>query len=237
MRLNKAFALTGAFVLTAGLLLSGCGEQSPKQGESAEGGLHIILTNGDREGELFSIDDLCVYAPEGRLYLCNMQSLYQSVYGEQIWQHEAGDTSLESRLKDMALNRLVRIKTMSLLAVERGISLNDRQEELAKEAAKRYYNGLSSSSREEIGIDRETVLSCYRDLILADEVYRQIIEETDPEAGEAWGRSYRDAPEVDGLVCVSGVSDITPGDSVRVRVTDCAEQDLFGDLAEGENNE
>ena len=118
-----------------------------------------------------------------------MQNLYQSVYGEQIWQHEAGDSSLESRLKDMAINRLVRIKTMSLLAAERGISLNERQEELVAQAADRYYNGLSASSREELCVDRDTVLSCYRDLILADEVYRQIIEETEPEISDDEART------------------------------------------------
>jgi ribosomal protein S12 methylthiotransferase len=64
-----------------------------------------------------------------------------------------------------------------------------------------------------------------------------LIEEVDPEASEAWGRSCRDAPEVDGLLCVGGVRDAAPGDRVRVHVTDCAEQDLFGDLVEGENND
>jgi ribosomal protein S12 methylthiotransferase len=56
-----------------------------------------------------------------------------------------------------------------------------------------------------------------------------LIEETDSESGEAVGRSYRDAPEVDGVVCVSGVGgEVSPGDIVRVHVTDCAEHDLFG---------
>ena len=64
-----------------------------------------------------------------------------------------------------------------------------------------------------------------------------LIEEADPEAGEAWGRSCRDAPEVDGLTCVEGVQEATPGQKVRVRVTDCAEQDLFGDLVEEKRDE
>ena len=34
-----------------------------------------------------------------------------------------------------------------------------------------------------------------------------LVEEVDRESGEAWGRSYRDAPEVDGMVCVSGAGD------------------------------
>ena len=59
-----------------------------------------------------------------------------------------------------------------------------------------------------------------------------LIEEIDSEAGEAWGRSYRDAPEVDGLVCVSGegAARLKPGDLVRAKIYDCNENDLFGGL-------
>ena len=42
------------------------------------------------------------------------------------------------------------------------------------------------------------------------------------------GRTYREAPEVDGLVFVSGQAE--PGSRVRIRVTDTAEYDLFGEL-------
>ncbi|MCR5419366.1 MAG: peptidylprolyl isomerase [Lachnospiraceae bacterium] len=176
--------MAGLLFLTGLLFLSGC---APKDESGDE--IHIILTNGEREGELFSIDDICTYTPEGGLYLCSMQNLYQGVYGEQIWQHDTGDTNLEGRLKDMAINRLVRIKTMSLLAADRGITLSDRQEEMARQATDRYYDCLSPSAREEIGIDKDTVLSCYKDLILADEVYRQIIEETEPEISDDEART------------------------------------------------
>ncbi|MBQ6971974.1 MAG: 30S ribosomal protein S12 methylthiotransferase RimO [Synergistaceae bacterium] len=58
-----------------------------------------------------------------------------------------------------------------------------------------------------------------------------MIEEVDAEAGEAWGRSYRDAPEVDGMTCVTGnISGIKAGDIVRAEIYDCAENDLFGEM-------
>ncbi len=59
-----------------------------------------------------------------------------------------------------------------------------------------------------------------------------LLEEVDVEADEAWGRSYRDAPEVDGLVCVSGAAGAVPGTFVRARITDCEEHDLFGTAVE-----
>ena len=55
-----------------------------------------------------------------------------------------------------------------------------------------------------------------------------MIEEIDSESGEIWGRSYRDAPEVDGLVCVSGADGVRAGNIIRAEILDCAENDLFG---------
>ena len=55
-----------------------------------------------------------------------------------------------------------------------------------------------------------------------------MIEEIDSESGEIWGRSYRDAPEVDGLVCVEGAKNVKAGDIIRAEIYDCAENDLFG---------
>jgi ribosomal protein S12 methylthiotransferase len=49
------------------------------------------------------------------------------------------------------------------------------------------------------------------------------------EAGETIGRSYGDAPEIDGAVILSGTDDAKPGDMVRARVTDSDEYDLWAE--------
>ncbi|MBQ7578753.1 MAG: 30S ribosomal protein S12 methylthiotransferase RimO [Synergistaceae bacterium] len=57
-----------------------------------------------------------------------------------------------------------------------------------------------------------------------------LVEELDPENKQVWGRSYRDAPEVDGLICVSGCKNVKPGDLIRAKIYDCEENDLFGEV-------
>ena len=59
-----------------------------------------------------------------------------------------------------------------------------------------------------------------------------LVEDIDAEAKEAWGRSYRDAPEIDGLVCVSsdGAGTLKTGDIIRAKIHDCNENDLFGEI-------
>jgi ribosomal protein S12 methylthiotransferase len=51
----------------------------------------------------------------------------------------------------------------------------------------------------------------------------------DKQQGWLIGRSFRDAPEIDGLVFVHG--DAAPGEIVRARITSAEPYDLFGELA------
>ena len=57
-----------------------------------------------------------------------------------------------------------------------------------------------------------------------------LIDAVDEETGERIGRSYRDAPEIDGEVAVSGAERVLPGDMIRVRITGSSEYDLSGEM-------
>ena len=59
-----------------------------------------------------------------------------------------------------------------------------------------------------------------------------LIDEIDEEGALAWGRSYREAPEVDGLIGISNEKgEIQEGQFLEVRITDAAEHDLFAETA------
>ncbi|MEH8173531.1 30S ribosomal protein S12 methylthiotransferase RimO [Aeromonas veronii] len=55
-----------------------------------------------------------------------------------------------------------------------------------------------------------------------------IIDEVDEEG--ATGRSFADAPEIDGLVYLNGETGLTPGDMVKVRIDESDEYDLWASL-------
>ena len=60
-----------------------------------------------------------------------------------------------------------------------------------------------------------------------------LIEKRDEQAPDTWlGRTYADAPEVDGLVYVkqNKTDKINPGDLINVKITDTLEYDLVGDV-------
>lgn len=58
-----------------------------------------------------------------------------------------------------------------------------------------------------------------------------LIEHIESEDGFAEGRSFREAPEVDGLVEVRNISDgLREGDIVKVRMTDAMPHDMLGEM-------
>ena len=57
-----------------------------------------------------------------------------------------------------------------------------------------------------------------------------LIDEIDGTTGERIGRTYRDAPEIDGEVSVAGAESARPGDMIKVRITASSEYDLSGEM-------
>lgn len=59
----------------------------------------------------------------------------------------------------------------------------------------------------------------------------RVLVEGPGDAGEALGRSYRDAPEVDGNVILRGAEDAPPGSFVDALIEEAEEHDLIGHVA------
>ena len=74
-------------------------------------------------------------------------------------------------------------------------------------------------------------ISRERNALFVGKTLRVLIEEIDADDDFAWGRCYRDAPEVDGMVGVEGGGRLVPGSRIDVEIVDSAEHDLFGRIA------
>ena len=86
---------------------------------------------------------------------------------------------------------------------------------------KRYDRLMAAQSR----ISRE------RNALFVGKTLQVLIEEVDGDL--AWGRSYREAPEVDGMVCVENGTGLTPGSWVESTVVDFADHDVFAKISQG----
>jgi ribosomal protein S12 methylthiotransferase len=80
-------------------------------------------------------------------------------------------------------------------------------------------------------MELQSEISLERQKLFLEKKLRVLIDEIDYEDDTAWGRSYREAPEVDGLIGISGGSVLEEGQCVEVRITDAAEHDLFAKIA------
>jgi ribosomal protein S12 methylthiotransferase len=77
-------------------------------------------------------------------------------------------------------------------------------------------------------MELQSGISLERQRLFEGKTMRVLLEEIDVEGGLAWGRSYRDAPEVDGLVGVSPAAGLREGEFVSVSIAEAEEYDLFG---------
>jgi ribosomal protein S12 methylthiotransferase len=94
---------------------------------------------------------------------------------------------------------------------------NHVPEEVKQERRARFMEKQQGISRQQLARFKNRTLD-----VLIDNV----------ESGKAIGRSYADAPEIDGLVYVTGAADAKPGDMLKVRITRSDEYDLYGKRVE-----
>jgi ribosomal protein S12 methylthiotransferase len=77
-------------------------------------------------------------------------------------------------------------------------------------------------------------ISLMRNQTFIGKTMEVLVEGNDEENNISIGRSYRDAPEIDGLVIIEGIAPI--GQIVRVRINSAITHDLVGQLIEQGNN-
>ena len=63
-------------------------------------------------------------------------------------------------------------------------------------------------------------------------VYRAVVDGKDEALSEYIARSYKDAPEVDTFIIFNSSRELNCGDFVTLKITDCNEYDLVGELLE-----
>lgn len=156
------------------MVLTGCGED----------GIKVVFTTGFGKDEVFKIGDESCQRNEIMVYLTTVQNQYESVYGEEIWNTELEGVTLEENVKETVLARIAQIKTMYLLAKEKGVDLDEDEQEKVNGAAEEYFNSLNDTEKEELGITKGTIEKMYTEYALADKVYREIIKDINPEISD-----------------------------------------------------
>lgn len=149
----------------------------------------VVLTTGFEKDEVFRIETMSCSMPEMMMLLANMGNQYESIYGPEIWEKEFDGMTLEENVKEAVLAQISQIKTMNLLAVQQGVSLNEEEEAKVKEAADVYFSSLNEAEIEELNVTANVVRKLYREYALADKVYQYIIKDINPEISDDEARN------------------------------------------------
>lgn len=189
-RLKRAAACLAAWIRKARtacipavlcvVLLTACG---------GEGGTRVVFTTGLGKDDVFRIGDESCKLSELMVYLTTTQNQYENVYGQEIWQTNLNGITLEENVKETVLAKIAQIKTMYLLARDKGVELTEQENLQVEGAAEEYFGSLNETEVEQMGVDLETVRKLYRQYAMADKVYQQIIRDINPEISDDEART------------------------------------------------
>ncbi len=150
----------------------------------------IVLTTGFYENEVFRIERMSCYTPEIMIYLTNIRNQYEDVFGEEIFAQSIDGLPIEESIKQTVLARIAKIKMMNLMAEYYEIVLDERELELAENAAAEYYQSLSDEEIEAMdGATQETALQLYKEYALANKVYQYLVQGVDQEISDDEART------------------------------------------------
>ena len=176
---RKLIGLGAAFVILAvilGLIFSGFGKN--------KNGSKVVFTKGLGKDEVFRIGDEICKSGEMMVFLTTTRHEYESVYGREIWNTSVNGVALENNVRDMVLEKVAQIKSMYLLAKQKGLELDEAEKSFVAAAARDYVGHLSSDQKESLGISEETLQKLYEEYALAHKVYQKVIADVNPEISD-----------------------------------------------------
>lgn len=180
MKIKKRLITLIVCVFTL-LQAAGCG----REGSDTK----LVLTTGFKKDEIFRIETMSCTLPEAMVYLTNAQEQYESAFGKEIWDTSLNGVTLAENVKETVLAQLAQIKTMTLLAEQHGVFLDDAEKENVKDAAREYYGSLNDTEIEVMQVTEETIEKLYAEFALANKVYEYIIKDINPEISDDEART------------------------------------------------
>ena len=151
---------------------------------SKRNGTRVVFTKGFARDEVFRIENESCDLSEIMVYLTTTQNQYENVYGKEIWEVSLDGVSLEQNVKETVLARIAQVKTMCLLAQEKGIALDAQETASVKAAVKEYYGSLNDAEIKAMSLSEATVDKLYTEYALAQKVYQSLIDGINPEISD-----------------------------------------------------
>ena len=158
-----------SLIVAATMMLSGCSV------------VETLTPVGKEEKEYGKAETMVILSTE--------RLRYEDVYTDELWSAAVDEngTTFETVLVSQVHDFLVELKTMSNMAKEQKIELSSQEKELAKEAAKQYFEALGSSYAAQFELTEEQVGSLFTDYRISEKLVEHLtgsanLEVSDSEA-------------------------------------------------------
>ena len=148
------------------------------------GGTQVVLTTGFDKDEIFVIGSERCSLSELEIYLINIQKTYENVFGEEIWNVTSDGVTFEESIRNTALAQIAQVKTMYLMALDRGLELDEDEQNLVISAAQDYFASLNENEITALGASEELIEKMYSQMALAQKAYDEIIRDISPEISD-----------------------------------------------------
>lgn len=140
-------------VVLCTLLLAGCGRS-------------LVITTGFGKGQVFRLGKTRGKTGELRVYMLDLQKESENLYGDAIWM-SADSEKMQEAVKSQALARLTRVKALGQMAISRDVMLTNLEEDLAQQAEKNYFAGLSEEEKKYLDLSEKELLNIMKEYALA----------------------------------------------------------------------
>lgn len=126
---------------------------------------------------------------QAMLIITTEANRYRIVYTDQIWQVQVGEEeSFQLYLLEQIRTFLKEVKTMNLLADERGIQLTGQEKEQLRQLSSEFYQSLTEADRECIGASEEDVYAMYEAYHRANRLVDEVTKNVDLEISDSEAR-------------------------------------------------
>ena len=166
MNFWKKWKRTAVLLTAAALFLCGCK------------GIPLISEAKDSKG--YTKAQMMIIAATER-------NRYESVYTDKIWDVKMDEegTDFKTYLLEQVQTFLEEMKTVTMMAEERGIHLDGAEREKAGKLAEDYYKRLSQEDIDYMGISQEDVAFMYEEYCLANKMVTETTKDMDLEVSDS----------------------------------------------------
>ncbi len=172
--MNKKFRSFLLICAACCVIFSGC----------AIGDTTIRFGGGPGVFNVFRIGQMGCPKSEALVYLANAKNLYGVVGDVSLWSGDYPTDALFDGVKNNVLGHLTRVYTLDIYAEENEIELTDIERTRVSDAADEYFESLSETEKDYLGVSRDDINDMYVRYATAMKVYVDLMNQVDEEVSE-----------------------------------------------------